>query len=102
MWLLDFHPLVEADLAEAIAWYEQRTPGCGGRLLDEAMGRFRQLPTEALLYSIRFADIRRVNLPGFPNGVFYLVARDAVVVLAVMHGARDSRLELESRRRTVP
>jgi len=62
------------------------------------MGRFRQLPTDALRYSIRFADIRRVNLPSFPYGVFYSVARQTVVVLAVMHGARDSRAELEHRR----
>jgi hypothetical protein len=102
MWLLDFHPLVEADLAEAVAWYEERTPGCGSRLLDEAMGRFRQLPTDALLYSIRFADVRRVNLPSFPYGVFYFVAGEAAVVLTVMHGARHSRAELEDPRRTVP
>jgi len=59
---------------------------------------FRHLSEDALLYAVRFFDIRRVNLRKFPYGVFYFVADDVVVVLGVLHGARDTEEELSRRR----
>ena len=102
MWLLDFHPHVEADLTEAAEWYERQQPRLGDRFLDEAAHAFSRLPHDALLHAIRLADIRRVNLPSFPHGVFYFAMGDAVVVLAVLHGARHSETALLERRKKFP
>ena len=79
---LDFHPLVEADLSDSAEWYGHQ-----------------QLPANAFLYAVRFADIRRVNLPVFKHGVFYFIADEALVVLAILHGHRDSKAELQRRRK---
>jgi plasmid stabilization system protein ParE len=56
------------------------------------------LGDEALLYAVRFADVRRVNLRKFPYGVFYIIAGEIVVVLGVLHGAQDTEKELSRRR----
>lgn len=98
MLLLDFHPLVEQDLAESAEWYERQQTGVGSRFLDEARDLFRRLPRDGRLYAVRFADIRRVNLRTFPHGVFYFLTANTVVVLAVTHGHRDSKAELGKRR----
>ena len=90
---LDFNPLVQLDLAEASVWYERHELGVGLRLEAEAKDMFRHLADEALLYSVRFFDVRRVNLRRFPYGVFYFLAGDTVVVLAVLRGARDTEEE---------
>ena len=95
---LDFHPLVRLDLAEASSWYERQERGVGLRLEAGAKGLFRRLSDEALLYAVRFSDVRRVNLRNFPYGVFYLVVGETVVVLGVLHGARDTEEELKRRR----
>ena len=95
---LDFHPLVRLDLAEASSWYERQERGVGLRLEAEAKDLFRRLSDEALLYAVRFSDVRRVNLRNFPYGVFYLVVGETVVVLGVLHGARDTEEELKRRR----
>jgi plasmid stabilization system protein ParE len=95
---LDFHPLVEADLADSAEWYGRQQPGLDDRFLAEAHEGFVDLPANAALYAIRFADIRRVNLPVFKHGVFYFIADEAVVVLAILHGHRDSQAELKRRR----
>ncbi len=79
---LDFHPLVESDLADSAEWYARRQPGLEKRFLAEVRRRFDGLPAGANLYAVRFADIRRVNLPVFQHGVFYFIAEEAVVVLA--------------------
>jgi len=93
----EFHPLVGTDPTEASAWYEEREPGVGDRFIAEARLRMFRLPREALLYSVRFADIRRVNLRSFPYGIFYFIHGDTVIVLGVLHGARDTEAELARR-----
>lgn len=32
---ITFHPEVEAEIVEAVQYYEDRSPGLGGRLIDE-------------------------------------------------------------------
>lgn len=95
---LEFHPQVETDLAESAEWYEGQERGLGQRFLDCAQKAFRRLPRSAELYSIRFADIRRLNIQGFPYGIFYFVSGASVVVLGVVHGARDLKSEMTGRR----
>lgn len=96
---LAFHPLVEADLADSAEWYGREQPGLEQRFLAEVRARFDALPADAALYAVRFADIRRVNLPVFKHGIFYFIAAGAIVVLAVLHGHRDSQAELQRRRK---
>ena len=95
---LDFHPLVKIDIAEAECWYQAIEPRVAGRLLSEMEAEFAALADDPLLYRPRFADIRRVNLPVFRYGIFYFVAAGVVVVLGVLHAARDSEVELRRRR----
>jgi plasmid stabilization system protein ParE len=96
---LVFHPLVEADLADSAEWYARQQPGLDDRFLAEAHECFADLPANTPLYAVRFADIRRVNLPVFKHGVFYFIAEDAVVVLGILHGHRDTQAELQRRRK---
>jgi plasmid stabilization system protein ParE len=95
---LKFHPLVEADVEASAGWYARQQPGLEERFLAEAHECFDALPANASLYAVRFADIRRVNLPVFKHGVFYFIASEAVVVLAILQGHRDSQAELQRRR----
>jgi plasmid stabilization system protein ParE len=92
---LEFHPQVETDLAESAEWYERQQPGLGQRFLDSA---FRRLSESAQLYAVRIADIRRLNIQGFPHGIFCFISQESVVVPGVVHGARDLRSEVTQRR----
>ena len=94
---LEFHPLVEADLADSAEWYARQQPGLENRFLAEVRDQFDELPATASLYAIRFADIRRMNLPIFKHGIFYFIAEKAIVVLGILHGHRDSQAELQHR-----
>ena len=94
----EFHPLVRFDLLESFVWYESEQPELGGRFMRQAGASFDRLPHEARLYRPRFSDIRRVNLRPFPHGIFYFIQADTVIVLGVLHAARDSEAELRRRR----
>ena len=95
---LAFHPLVKSDLADAECWYQGIEPALVDRLLTELEAEFAALGENALLFRPRFADIRRVNPPVFQYGVFYFITNQTVVVLGVLHAARDSETELRRRR----
>jgi plasmid stabilization system protein ParE len=94
------HPLVRADLQSAYDWYEDQLPGLGGEFREEFFRIYRKLVQGPLLYAIRFANIRRLNLDRFPYGIFYVVKPEEIRVLAVLHGSRETKSILAGRRRT--
>ena len=94
----EFHPLVRFDLLESFVWYESEQSDLGGRFMHQAGASFDRLPHDAWLYRPRFSDIRRVNLRAFPHGIFYFISGESVIVLGVLHAARDSEAELRRRR----
>src|SRR5260370_35379292 len=73
MSVLRRHPLVRADLSEAINWYEDQQPGLGLEFAADFLSHYRHLARDAQLYAIRFADVRRLNLDRFPSGLFYCI-----------------------------
>jgi plasmid stabilization system protein ParE len=95
---LAFHPLVKFDLADAEDWYRRIEPILSDRLLSELEAEFAALAEDALLYRPRFEDIRRVNPAVFPYGIFYFISGKVVVVLGILHAARDTEAELRRRR----
>jgi plasmid stabilization system protein ParE len=92
-------PAVEADVAEAAEWYETQRPGLGQRFISEVQSADRMLLVNPLRYSVRFADVRRLNLVDFPYAIFFFLHDDVIVILAVLHTRRDTRAILERRRR---
>ncbi|MCU0785867.1 MAG: type II toxin-antitoxin system RelE/ParE family toxin [Verrucomicrobia bacterium] len=91
--------LVEEDQLEAARWYDSQQPGLGDDFLDESERVISALADNALLYSVRFADVRCVRLRRFKRyGVFYVIHGEEIVLLAIHHGARDSRWLAERRK----
>ena len=83
-----------ADLEEAYQWYEERQPGLGSRFAqaaEDCVDRIRERPG---LYAMadEALGVRRGRIDRFPYSVMYLVEPSLVVVLAVIHQARDASL----------
>jgi plasmid stabilization system protein ParE len=83
------HPLVDCDVEEAVLWYHWHDPEVALQLVDEVRLAMRSAAENPLRFSVRFADVRRVRLHRFPHSVFFKVRDDTVLVLAVLHGARE-------------
>ncbi len=83
------HPLVNFDVADAAAWYDQRDPRVAVRFVDEARDAMFAAAKNPPHHSVQFADVRRVRLGGFPHSAFFVVRNQTVLVLAVLHGARE-------------
>ena len=98
MSVLRRHPLIRADISEAINWYENQQPGLGLEFAAEFLSHYRHLVRDAQLYSVRFADVRRLNLDRFPYGIFYAIRAPEIWLLAVLHASRDTETVLAERR----
>jgi toxin ParE1/3/4 len=99
MSVLRRHPLVRADISEAINWYEDQQPGLGLEFAADFLFHYRHLVRDAQLYAVRFADVRRLNLDRFPYGLFYVIRPPEIWLLAVLHASRDTETVLAERRR---
>jgi plasmid stabilization system protein ParE len=84
-----FRPEAEAELREAVDWYESRGKGLGAeflRALDAAIAGIDRYPLASPLV---FGDCRRAVLRKFPYTVIYTAREDKILILACMHGRRD-------------
>ena len=84
------------ELDDAVLWYEDRREGLGLAFLaalDRAIESIERWPRAAALVEdvSEGLEIRRVSVPRFPYVVAYLVAEEAIVVLAVAHERRRPR-----------
>ena len=79
----------EADLDEAFAWYQQQVEGLGHRFLASVEDQFERILENPRLYQEVGQQVRRALTRRFPYPVYYLLEDGTVVVLAVLHQARD-------------
>jgi len=84
-------PQAIEDLHAAKRHYEEQRPGLGDELrdaLDITFERLRTFPRSAPPVA-GFPGVRRALLPRFPYAIFYLGTSNVIVVLRVLHTARD-------------
>lgn len=82
-------PEAEAELHEAVDWYEARSAGLGSeflRAVDAALAAIKRNP---LAYPVVFGAARRALLRRFPYSVIYTVSGGDILIAACMHGRRD-------------
>jgi plasmid stabilization system protein ParE len=89
MWNLIVRPEAENDLSEAYSWYEQQRPGLGDDFLLRVEAAFDSIRYDSHTYACIFQNIRRKLIRHFPYGIFYIIAENKVIVLAVMHAKRN-------------
>lgn len=81
----------EQDLGEAARWYERQLAGLGQQFLDEVLLAFRTIAEQPTMYPSAGRGARRALIRRFPFGIYYRVEKEAVVIVAVMHGSRSPR-----------
>ena len=89
-------PLAKHDIRETRSWYRKISPKLADDFmaaLDGAVNIAREHP---LAFQIVHRTFRRVLLHRFPYALFYYAEVDRLVIVAVLHQARDPEL-LEQR-----
>ena len=79
----------EEDVKSAFQWYELKSYGVGHRFLLSLEACFSAVTRTPLGFQKIHREIRRTLLKRFPYGVFYVVDRHQLVIIAVMHHKRS-------------
>jgi toxin ParE1/3/4 len=83
-----FHKLAEAELHEAIQYYESAVWGLGAAFLAEVERSIAQIRAHPEAAPFILKVVRRKILPRFPYVIMYSVVDDTIYVLAVANQKR--------------
>ena len=86
---LEATPAVELDIEAAFEWYEREDAGLGFQFLDEVRAAYVRVLDHPVGYQDLRSGIRRALTRRFPYCIYFSVEADTIVVLAVLHSARD-------------
>ena len=84
-----FRRKVGRDLAAGFGYYEGRTEGLGERFLAAVGSVLDAIERYPKMFAHVHGEVRRALVSRFPYAVFYRAESKRVVVLAVLHTARD-------------
>jgi len=79
----------EAELDDAINWYDAQAPGLGSAFLLESVKAFRLIEQHPAAWHPMTAVIRRCRLARFPYGVIYTSDDQGILVIAIAHLHRE-------------
>ena len=82
-------PSVDADVEAAFDWYEGEQEGLGREFVDELRAVYLRIVDGPLKYAELRSGIRRALTRRFPYAIYFSIDETVVVVLAVLHAARD-------------
>lgn len=86
--VLEFLPEALADAEAATRYYEGALPGLGVQFRIALESVCAAIVRHPLLWRERPGGFRRVNVPGFPFYVAYIIRGEHLVVTAIGHGSR--------------
>lgn len=84
-----YHPEAETELEAAALYLENEVEGLGDRFLDEYLRTLALIQQHPATYRKIFRDVRKLNLRDFRYGVLYRFNGYSLLIVAVMHLARE-------------
>jgi plasmid stabilization system protein ParE len=90
-WRLVLRSRAVREVKEAHDWYEAQREGLGDGFLAEFEHVLAVLEEHPLRFPVLHATVRRALTRRFPYAILFRIRDGQVVVLSVMHHARDPR-----------
>ncbi len=81
----------QAELAEAVAYYDSQEPGLGSQFGEEVKRTIERIFQYPEAWSPISKRTRRCRTNKFPYGIIYQVRGNVVLIVAVMHLHREPR-----------
>ena len=93
-----YHRKVGRDLAAGFGYYEGKAEGLGERFLTGVDSAFDAIERYPEMFARVHGEVRRAVVSRFPYAVFYRIESKRVVVLTVLHTARDPKIWPQARK----
>lgn len=82
-------PEAKCDIRDARKWYRKISPLLGNDFVAAVEAAIDAAKQHPAAYQLVFRSFRRVLLHRFPYSLFYELRDDRLIVVAVLHQARD-------------
>ena len=89
---LVFRRPFKVDLVAGFDWYEEQRPGFGEYFLSAVQSTLKSVELHSEIFVSVHGEVRRAIVSRFPFAIFYLVEPKRIVVLRLLHTARDPHL----------
>lgn len=83
-----FHDAADAELTEAVAYYDGKALGLGDRFLAEVKSATRNIEEYPEIAPVVDLGVRAKLLTRFPYSLMYVVDENELFILAVAHQSR--------------
>jgi plasmid stabilization system protein ParE len=87
--ILRVRPQADAEMGEAVRWYESQRRGLGLEFLFSARQMLSTIEDAPERFPKVRGEVRRALLRRFPYGILYLVEPEEIVVIGCFHSKRD-------------
>lgn len=85
----------QAEVDDAVAWYESQLRGLSIQFLDDFDRAVRRIAAYPLANAEIEDGLQRCLLSKFPYGIIYGIDADTIIVIAVAHMHREPRYWIE-------
>lgn len=79
----------QAELAEAVAYYDSQEPGLGSQFAEEVKRTIERILQYPEAWSLISKRTRRCRTNKFPYGIIYQIRGEVLLIVAVMHLHRE-------------
>lgn len=83
-----FHEAADAELTEAVAYYDRKAVGLGGRFLKDVKAATRYIEQYPEVAPVIEDGVRAKVLLSFPYSLMYVVEAHELFIVAVAHQSR--------------
>ena len=80
-----------ADIESAASWYEKQRDGLGNQFLNEILDMCDKIADNPNGFPVMHRETRRAVIRRFPFAIYYRIAQESIIVIAVMHGSRHPK-----------
>ena len=85
-------PFAELDAIDVSKWYNDKRDGLGNEFLLALDAKINEIQRNSNHHRTIYKKIRRALTDRFPYGVFYIIEKNTIYVLAIIHSSRNPNI----------
>ena len=85
-------PEAENDLMETFTWYEDKIEGLGYNFLLRVESGLKFIERNPKICPVEYKETRKHLIKRFPYKIIYLIKKERIIILAVIHGRRNPKI----------
>ena len=89
---LHIRVLAKNDIQEIVDYYDRIAPKITNKFLDDLYADLELLKENPSLFQLKYRETRVRFMKKFPFGIHYVLKKDTVIVLAVLHTSRSPKI----------